>query len=109
MWGRVQIELPPDVAAVTTSVWRYSDVMLIGVMRANFLSPPVLWAQVLNAGLRNVRNAPAQLTELQRLIYAPTVYAEAQHETPRNQALLRFLGFQELPAQYERKLYQRSI
>lgn len=109
MWERIKIELPPDVAAVTTSVWKYEDIMLIGVMRNSFLLPPILWAQVLNAGMRNVRKAPALVTELQQIIFAPLVYAEAETEVPRNQALLRYLGFEEIPAQYERKLYQRSI
>lgn len=109
MWERVEVDLPPDVAAVTTSVWHYPEIMLIGVMRSNFLSPPILWAQVLKAGLRNLRKAPELVTELQLLLSAPKVYAEAELKTPRNQALLVYLGFVELPETYDRKLYQRSI
>lgn len=103
------LELPPDVAAVTTSVWLYPGIMLVGVMRSGMLAPPYLWAQVLHGGLRNLRKAPALLTELQHYLYAPIVYAEAECHIPRNQALLRYLGFEEIPAPPERKLYKRSI
>jgi len=103
------LDLPPDVAVVTTSVWRYPEIMLVGVMRSTMLAPPYLWAQVINGGLRNLRKAPALLTELQQRLYAPIVYAEAECAIPRNQALLRYLGFEEIPAPPERKLYKRSI
>jgi hypothetical protein len=109
MWERIKVNLPPDVAFATTSVWQYPEIMLIGVMRKNFLSPPILWAQVLKAGMRNLRKAPTLVTELQRLIESPTVYAEAELQAPRNQALLTYLGFKELPEEYDRKLYSRSI
>lgn len=109
MWERVEVELPPEVAAVTTSVWRYPGVMLVGVMRNVFLAPPILWGQPIETGLRNLRRAPDLVTDLQRLIFAPVVYAETEHQTRRNQALLKYLGFEELPDTYERKLYRRSI
>ena len=109
MWEQVEVDLPSDVAAATTSIWHYPGIMLVGVMRRNFLSPPILWAQVLKAGLSNLRKAPDLVTELQHLIASPTVYAEAELQAPRNQALLRYLGFVELPEVYERKLYLRSI
>lgn len=109
MWERVEVQLPPSVAAVTTSVWHYPEIMLVGVMRRGFLQPPVLWAQVLKAGLRNLRKAPGLVTDLQHLLYAPIVYAEVEASLPRNQALLLYFGFEELPSDCERKLYRRSI
>lgn len=109
MWEQVEIDLPPDIAAVTTSVWHYPGRILVGVMRHSFLAPPVLWAQVLKSGFRELRKAPAFLTELQQLIVAPTVYAEAETSQPRNQDFLRFLGFEKLDETPERKLYRRSI
>lgn len=109
MWERVEIDLPPDVAAVTTSVWRYPGIMLIGVMRKNFLSPPVVWGQPIKTGLRNLRVARDLVTEWQEMLATKIIYAEAELKEPRNQALLLFLGFEEVPSDYDRKLYQRSI
>lgn len=109
MWRQVQIELPPEVANETTSTWQYEDVVQVGIMRRSFLRPPVLWAQVLSAGVRNLRRARVMLDELQQQLVMPTVYAETLHDAPNNQAFLEFIGFEELPEKYERKLYQRSI
>lgn len=110
MWTPdVSFQLPPDIAAVTTSVWLYPGIILVGVMRTSLLAPPYLWAQVLIGGLRNVRKGPGILSELQEHLHAPIVYAEAECALPRNQALLRYLGFEEIPAPPERKLYKRSI
>jgi hypothetical protein len=109
MWQLITPPLTPSVAAVTTSVWEYPTLIQVGVMRTNFLRPPILWAQVLAAGARNLRRGPKLLTELQRIINAPVVFAEVELDKPRNQALLLFLGFTELPENYNRKLYTRSI
>ena len=109
MWRQVQIELPAEVANDTTSIWQYDDVVQVGIMRRSFLRPPVLWAQVLRAGLRNLRRAKVMLDELQTQLVMPVVYAETLHDAPANQAFLEFIGFEELPEKYERKLYQRSI
>lgn len=109
MWEPVEINLPPELAFATTSVWLYPEVLLVGVMRRSFLWPPILWGQMLKAGVRNIREAPAMVTKLQELIEAPTVYAEAELDKPRNQAVLLYLGFKELPESYDRKLYIRSI
>lgn len=107
MWKAILPDFP--VPATTTSVWQHSNIMLIGVMRGMFLAPPYLWAQVLTAGVRNVRRAPVLLTELQNILSAPTVYAEAELHIPRNQALLAYLGFEEIAAASGRKLYKRSL
>lgn len=109
MWEQVEEAAPRAVAHLTTSIWLYPEIMLIGIMRRSFLAPPVLWGQTVRGGLKNLRKAPALVTEFQYLINAPTVYAEAELTEPRNQALLLFLGFKELSEEFERKLYTRSI
>ena len=109
MWERVEVSLPPDVASVTTSVWLWPGVMMVGVMLKNFLNPPILWGQPIQTGFRNLRHAPEYVTMLQQMLAAPTVYAEAELSEKRNQALLTYLGFQEMPEVYDRKLYRRSI
>lgn len=109
MWEKVDVALPPDLAAVTTSVWRYPDVMLIGVMRTSFLLPPIVWGQPIKTGLRNLRRAPDLVDQWQEMMWATTIQAEAELHEPRNQALLLYLGFEEIPSKYDRKLYQRSI
>jgi len=109
MWQQISLDLPPELAAKTLTSWLYPGIMYIGVMRESMLAPPYLWAQVVKGGFRNVRKAPALLDELQQLLVAPTVYAEAEAHMPRNQDLLVYLGFswlQDLPG---RRLYQRSI
>lgn len=100
--------LPPELASVTTSVWLAPGMAMIGVMRQSFLAPPYLWLQVLRAGVRNLRRAPAVVNELQHRICAPVVYAEADAALPRNQALLTYLGFEWVREAHGRKLYLRS-
>ena len=102
-------DLPPELASVTTSVWLVPDMMVLGVMRQSFLEPPYLWAQVLKAGVRNLRRAPALVDELQLRIRAPVVYAEADATLERNQALLTYLGFELVREDHGRKLYLRSV
>jgi hypothetical protein len=109
MWEQIHPELPEDIAAKTTSVWLYPGIMQIGVMRESMLRPPFLWAQVLAGGFRNVRRAPALVTELQELLYLPTVFAEAESKLPRNCALLSYLGFDFVGDLDQRNIYQRSI
>lgn len=109
MWERIHPELPEDVAKKTTTVWLYPGIMQIGVMRESMLAPPFLWAQVLKGGFRNVRKAPGLLDDLQRLLYLPQVFAEAETTLSRNQDLLVYLGFSYLTDLPDRRLYQRSI
>jgi len=110
MWVRVENpEIDGRVGKLTTAVWQYDDLARVGVMREIMLAPPYLWAEVLKGGLRNLRLAATALTELQKIIIAPTVYAEVAPHLPRNQAFLRYLGFKEIPAQLARTIYVRSI
>lgn len=109
MWTRVSPELPPHLDGVTTSVWAYSDIMQVGVMRYNFLAPPILWAQLLRKDRRELRNARIALDVLQETINAPEVQAEAALDSPGDQKFLLHLGFIEQPLVYARKLYSRSI
>lgn len=109
MWERVNVPLPPELEKVTVSVWRYPGVVLLGVMRRSFLQPPIVWGEPIQAGLRNLRRGHALLDEWQAMLYASTIFAEAELDKPRNQALLRYLGFEEVGTEYERKLYRRSI
>lgn len=109
MWREATQDLPHDVAKWTTSIWVYKDLAIIGVMKAHFLAPPWLWATVLKAGYRNVRQAPAALDEFQRLMNMQTVYAEAEIAKPRNQRLLEYLGFEYQQVYEDRKIYLRSI
>lgn len=109
MWVSVEEQLPPELDSVTTSVWLRPGIMQIGVMQTSFLYPPTLWAKVLKAGVRNLRKAPALLTELQQILNAPVVYAEAELDKPRNQALLLYLGFVEISTEPDRKIYSRSV
>lgn len=73
------------------------------------MAPPYLWCQIINRGVKNVMKAPGILTDLQQELYMPEVYAEAELDQPRNQALLLYLGFREIPSQDARKHYVRSI
>lgn len=109
MWKQVEVDLPEELAKVTTSVWQHSDIMQIGIMRHSMLAPPALWAQVISGGFRNVRKAPVLLDELQRFLHLPVVYAETEPERPRNADLLLYLGFTQLPDQNGRHQYMRSI
>jgi hypothetical protein len=109
MWKRVEVELPPDLEIVTTTVWEYPGIMQVGIMRRSFLQPPLVWGQPIKGGLKNLRLAPALLDEFQHLLHASTIYAEVEVDKPRNQALLIYLGFEEISTDYERKLYRRSI
>jgi hypothetical protein len=109
MWRKVEVELPEELAAKTSSVWEYPDIMQIGVMRESMLSPPWLWAKVLKGGFRNVRRAPELLDDLQYVIAAPIVFAEAAEDLRRNQDLLLYLGFQEIGQAANRFLYRRSL
>lgn len=109
MWHRVFPELPPELRSVTTSVWEFDGFVQVGVMRQVMLAPPVLWANVLKAGMRNVRRGPAALDQLQRLLHAPIVAAETEPAFPRNSDLLIYLGFTQLPDLGGRHQFMRSI
>lgn len=109
MWREATQDLPPDVARWTTSIWIYKDALILGVMKAHFLAPPWLWATVLKAGYRNVRQAPPALDEFQRSMNMQTVYAEAAIDKPRHQRLLEYIGFEYKQAYEDRKIYSRSI
>jgi hypothetical protein len=109
MWQNATVEVPPDLIRWTTSVWVYSDALVLGVMKSNFLAPPWLWAKVLRGGFRNVRKAPGLLTEFQHMMNLETVYAEAAIDKPRDQAFLEYLGFAYEQAYEDRKIYSRSI
>lgn len=110
MWERVEdAPIPAQTAKVTTAVWRYPGVMILGVMRATMIGPPCIWATVLQGGLRNLRLVPRITDEFQRLIYSPTIYAETEEEYPRHAALLRYAGFHELEKKNGRVLFERSI
>ena len=109
MWEKVQPALPPDVAAVTTSVWRYKNYGLVGLMRSSFLSPPVMWFQLLDYARPILRKAPGLLDELQCLTVSPTVIAEAASTDFSAQRFLNFMGFVETPTDLSRKLYTRSL
>lgn len=103
------VDLPPELDAKTMSTWLAPGIMIIGVMRESMMSPPYLWAQVLRGGFRNVRKAPALLDQLQELLFAPTVYAEAERHLSRNQDLLVYLGFHFVDELSDRRIYERSI
>lgn len=109
MWERIEVELPESVARVTTSVWEYPGIMRVGLMRPSMLAPPLVWGEPIKTGFRNLKLAPALVSELQHLLHSPVFYAEAEAAKPRNQALLLYLGFIELQEEAGRKLYQRSI
>lgn len=109
MWQKVDMELAEEVRYETSSVWKYKDLMLVGVMRTSYLLPPVLWATLLRADKAELRAAPEKLDDLQRLIYSPLIYAEAALNEGKHQKFLLFLGFEEIMAQSGRKLYQRSL
>lgn len=109
MWQDATVDLPPDVAKWTTSVWIYPETIILGVMKSNFLAPPWLWAKVLRGGFRNVRKAPGLIDEFQLMMNMPTVYAEAAVDQPRNQRLLEYLGFEYQQAYEDRKIYSRSM
>lgn len=109
MWQQISLDLPPELAAKTLTSWLYPGIMYIGVMRESMLAPPYLWAQVVKGGFRNVRKAPGLLDELQQLLVAPVVFAEAETAIDRNQDLLVYLGFSWVKDLGNRRLYQRSI
>jgi hypothetical protein len=110
MWERItEVALPAELARVTTSTWHYPGYMILGVMRTSLLCPPCIWAEVIGGGVRKLRRVPGILDDFQRLIYAPTIYAEAACELPRNQAVLRFAGFHEITSREGRVLFERSI
>lgn len=109
MWERVDYDVPGELAAVTTSVWEYSSILIVGVMRPVMLAPPVLWAHIFKSGVYNVRRGREMLDDLQVIINSPLVYAEGEVARPRNKALLNYLGFIEKATDNERTLYSRSI
>jgi hypothetical protein len=109
MWKQVHPELSPEVARVTTSVWDYEGYGQVGVMRSSFLAPPVLWFKLLQIKPALLKQAARLLTDLQLLISADLVYAEACLEETRSQRFLTFLGFVEMHEAYNRKLYSRSV
>ncbi len=109
MWQQASLEMPPEIAAKTMSVWLVPGIMYVGVMRESMLAAPYLWGQTVKGGLRNLRKAPGLIDQLQELLYAPTVFAEAEATMTRNQDLLVYLGFSYLEDLEDRRLYQRSI
>lgn len=109
MWRLVTPNLPPEVARITTSVWDYEGYGRVNVMRNSFLAPPVLGFQLLRVKTALLKQAPRLLTELQRILEANLVYAEALAQEPVSQRFLLFLGFVETSEAYNRKLYRRSI
>jgi hypothetical protein len=110
MWKQVTpTNIPDDLAAHTHEVWEYSGVMQIGIMRQGFLCPPYVWGVPLSGGVVNVRKAPELVDEFQRQTHLPVIYAEVETHAQRNQALVRFLGFEEIERGTERNLYRRSI
>lgn len=109
MWTQVNPTLPDEIAALTTSVWLYPDIMMIGVMRPNFLFPPTVWGEPVKTGLRNLRKAPDLVDEWQDLVVSPVIFAEAELTKHRNQQLLTYLGFEQVDEVADRKIYRRSI
>lgn len=109
MWRKITQDLPEDLAKVTTSIWDYQGYGQVGVMRSSFLSPPLLWFQLQKVEMGMLKKAPKLLSELQLLLEAPLVLAEAKLDAPRSQRFLTFLGFAEKLEASDRKLYSRSI
>lgn len=103
--------LPADIAAVTTSIWRFlfPPHARVGVMRLMLLGPPVLWLRTPGATpLRSVaalRMANLALDELQQILEEPEVMAEAEFQ--HSHKLLPFLSFR--PIEGRPSLYLRSI
>lgn len=109
MWQRIELELPAELASITTAIWQYAEVMQLGVMRKTMLGPPCIWAIGLCAGISNLRKLPGLVDEFQQLIRAPLIYAETDTRYPRHAALLRYADFIQIGADTRRVLFERSI
>ena len=109
MWQRIELELPAELASITTAIWQYAEVMQLGVMRKTMLGSPCIWAIGLCAGVGNLRKLPGLVDDFQQLIRSPLIYAETDTRYPRHAALLRYAGFTQTDTDARRVLFERSI
>lgn len=111
MWTEKPLQnVPQELAAATTSLWQYNDVVRVGVIRGStFLVPPYLWAEVLKPSLGALRQGKKMLNEFQQLTNLPVVFAETDPAMPANADFLQFVGFELISTEGPRYLFKRSI
>lgn len=111
MWtARPIADAPQELAGVTSSIWQYEDVATVGVIRKQtMLMPPYLWAEIRYSNLRLLRKARGLMTDLQKILGYPVVFAEVGPGLPQNDDFLTFLGFEMIPSIGPHNLFKRSI
>lgn len=111
MWIESSFEnVPPELTAVTTSLWEYNGIVRVGVIRGStFLVPPYLWADVLKPSIGALRQGKKMLNEFQQLTNLPVVFAETDPAMPSNADFLQFVGFELISTEGPRYLFKRSI
>lgn len=111
MWIESSLEnVPPELAAVTSSLWEYNGIVRVGVIRGStFLVPPYFWADVLKPSFGALRQGKKMLNELQQMLHHPVVFAETDPAIPANADFLQFVGFELISTEGPRYLFKRSI
>lgn len=98
--------VPHDAPALTSACFAWGDLALVGVMVADFITPPYLWVEVPRPlSFRELRTLVRSMDELQENI-APVVWAESIEAASHR---LVALGFSPLHPVEDRILLERTI
>ena len=111
MWQQItEGNLPDDLAAMTSSIWQYDELVRVGVMKStSMLMPPHLWAEVYQSDVKALRQSRNMLDELQQMLHLPIVYAEVPSSNRHNLHFLRFIGFTDVAQEDNITLFKRTI